>query len=82
MGSIATDYSYAVGPYGWVMTTAWVAASSGCLMLTLGLARSGPHSGAARVGTLLMGILSLGIMVTAIFPPGQEGGAIDLGRNP
>jgi hypothetical membrane protein len=61
---------YAVGPYGWVMTTAWLAASCGCLMLVLGLARTGPRSRAARLGTLLLAILSMGLLITAIFPPG------------
>jgi hypothetical protein len=71
---LATTFisGYAVGPYGWVMTTGWLAASCGCLMLALGLARSGPQSGAGRVGRLLLGILSLGFLVTAIFPPGKN----------
>jgi hypothetical protein len=61
---------YALGRHGWVMTTAWLAMSSGCLMLVLGLARGGPRSRAARLGTLLLGILSTGTLITAIFPPG------------
>ena len=61
---------YAVGRHGWVMTTAWLVVSSGCLMLVLGLARSGLRSGAAWVGMLLLGILSIGMLITAIFPPG------------
>jgi hypothetical protein len=70
--ALATTYisGYAVGPYGWVMTTAWLAASSGCLMLVLGLARRGPRSAAARLGTLILAILSIGLLITAIFPPG------------
>jgi hypothetical protein len=73
--AVATTWisGYAVGPYGWVMTTAWLAASCGCLMLLLGLAHSGPRSGAAKVGRLLLGILSLGLLITAIFPPGKKG---------
>jgi Protein of unknown function (DUF998) len=69
--ALATTFisGYAVGRYGWVMTTAWLAFSSGCLMLMLGLARSGPRSGPARLGTLFVGILSLGALITAIFPP-------------
>ena len=69
---VASTYisGYAVGPYGWVMTTAWLAASSGCLMLVLGLARTGPRSAAARLGTLLLAIVSIGLLLTAIFPPG------------
>jgi hypothetical protein len=70
--SLATTWisGYAVGPYGWVMTTAWLAASSGCPMLVLGLARVGPRSAAARLGTLLLAILSIGLLLSAIFPPG------------
>lgn len=70
--AVATTWisGYAVGPYGWVMTTAWLAASSGCLMLVLGLARTGPRSTAARLGTLLLAIMSIGLLLTAIFPPG------------
>ena len=70
--ALATTYisGYAVGPYGWVMTTAWLAASSGCLMLVLGLARTGPRSAAGRLGTLLLAILAIGLLITAIFPPG------------
>jgi len=63
---------YAVGPYGWVMTTAWLGASLGCLMLALGLARIGPRSVAARLGTVALAILFLGFLVTAIFPPGPR----------
>jgi hypothetical protein len=64
---------YAVGRFGWVMTTAWLAASSGCLMLVLGLARSGPRSGAARLGMFLLGMLSIGLLTAAIFPPDVPG---------
>ena len=60
---------YAVGPYGWVMTTAWLAASICCLMLALGLNQIGPRSTAARLGTLVVAIFFLGILLTAIFPP-------------
>ena len=63
---------YAVGRHGWVMTTAWLALSSGCLMLVLGLARDGPCSRAALLGTFLLGILSAGTLITAIFPPGPS----------
>ncbi|NYF53613.1 DUF998 domain-containing protein [Tunturiibacter gelidoferens] len=59
---------YAVGPYGWVMTTFFLAMSGGCLMLLLGLVRSGPNLVAARIGTLLLGVASIGLVVSAIFP--------------
>ena len=64
---------YAVGPYGWIMTTAFLALSGASLMLLLGLARSGPRSVAARLGTLLLGIASLGLLVSAIFPTDLDG---------
>jgi hypothetical membrane protein len=59
---------YAVGRYGWVMTTWFLAMSCGCLMLLLGLVRSGPNLVAARIGTLLLGVASIGLAVSAIFP--------------
>jgi hypothetical protein len=64
---------YAVGRYGWVMTTWFLATSCGCLMLLLGLARSGPSSVAAQLGTLLLGIASVGLVISAIFPTDLEG---------
>ena len=63
---------YAVGRYGWVMTTAFLALSCGNLMLLLGLARIGPSSVVARLGTLLLGIACIGLVVTAIFPTDPE----------
>ncbi len=63
---------YGVGRYGWMMATAFLAMSGGCLMLMLGLVRSGPASGAARFGTLLLGIASIGLVVSAIFPTDLE----------
>ncbi|WP_260703343.1 DUF998 domain-containing protein [Edaphobacter flagellatus] len=59
---------YAVGRYGWVMTTCFLAMSCGCLMLLLGLLRSGPVVIAARIGALLLGVASVGLVVSAIFP--------------
>lgn len=64
---------FAVGPYGWVMTTSFLAMSLGCLMLGLGLARGGPSSVAARLGTFLLGICSIGLVVSAIFPTDLDG---------
>jgi uncharacterized membrane protein YwaF len=63
---------YAVGRYGWIMTTWFLAMSCGCLMLLLGLARSGPSSVAARLGTLLLGIASIGLVISAIFATDLE----------
>ena len=67
---------YAVGPYGWVMTTAWLAMSCGCVMLMLGLFRNGPASIVARLGALLLGVASIGLLVTAIFPTDLQGAPV------
>ena len=64
---------YAVGEYGWVMTTWFLAMSGGLLMLLLGLIRSGPASGAARLGALLLSVASIGLIVSAAFPTDLEG---------
>jgi len=64
---------YANGRHGWVMTTCFLALSCGCLMLLLGLVRSGPTSVAARIGMVLLGIASIGMVVAAIFPTDPEG---------
>src|SRR5258705_1928775 len=63
---------YAVGRYGWVMTTVFLAMSVGCLTMLLGMYRSGPTSLVARLGTLLLGVASIGLLVTAIFPTDLE----------
>jgi hypothetical membrane protein len=72
---------YAVGPYGWVMTTAWLAMSCGCLTLMLGLFRSGPASLVARFGSVLLGVASLGLLVTAIFPTDLQGAPLTRSGN-
>lgn len=59
---------YGVGPYAWVMTTWFVATSCGCLMLLLGLSRSGLNAITARLGVLLLGIASIGLLISAVFP--------------
>ena len=63
---------YAVGRYGGVMTTWFLAMSCGSLMLVVGLARSGLGTLSARLGMLLLGIASIGLVVSAIFPTDLE----------
>ena len=64
---------YAVGQHGWVMRTAFLALSSGNLMLLLGLARSGPSSVTARLGIFLLGVASIGLVVSAIYTTDLDG---------
>ena len=77
---------YAVGRYGWVMQTWFVATGCGVLALLLGLIRIGPSSGIARIGTTLLGVACVGLVVSAIFstdlpgaPPTRSGAVHDIG---
>jgi len=63
---------YAVGRLGWVMTTAFVALSAGCLTLGLGMAMAGPRSVPGRAAVLLLWIATVGLLTTAIFPTDLE----------
>ena len=64
---------YAVGRYGWLMQTGFMALSGGSLMLLLGLARSGPSSIVARFGRFFLGIASIGLVVSALFKTDLDG---------
>ncbi|MFA5968195.1 MAG: DUF998 domain-containing protein [Sphingomonas sp.] len=63
---------YAVGHGGWIMTSAFVSISAGCLVLALGLFLDGPTSWLARIGIALLVVASAGLVVTAIFPTDLE----------
>ena len=63
---------YAVGRFGWIMTTAFVALAGGLLMLLVGLARGGPVSAMARVAMFFLGIPCIGLIVTAMFDTDLE----------
>lgn len=64
---------YAVGSYGWVMVSFFVAMSAGLLMLAAGLMRNGPRSPGARLALVLLAIASIGLLVSAAFPTDIEG---------
>lgn len=63
---------YAVGQSGWIMTTAFLSLSFGCLALSIGLLRDGPKSWLGRIGASLLMIAFVGLIVTAIFPTDLE----------
>lgn len=65
---------YGVGPYGWVMSTCFIAMGGGLLTLLIALFQTGPRSGAARIGTVLLGIAAIGVVVSAVFPTDLPGG--------
>src|SRR5438045_9728591 len=52
---------YAVGRYGWVMATAFLALSCGNLMLLLGLGRIGSRAVVAAHGTIVLVISRAGV---------------------
>ena len=64
---------YAVGQYGWVMMTCFLAMACGCLTLLFGLVRSGPGSAVAWAGTLLLALPAMGLVVSALYPMDGSG---------
>lgn len=63
---------YAVGRFGWIMTSAFFSFSMGCLTLAIGLFRDGPRSWLGRIGAALLIVGSVGLIVTALFPTDLE----------
>lgn len=63
---------YAVGRYGWIMTTWFIAMSCGCQMLMFGLARSGLRTISFKIGAGLLCVASVGLLISAIFPTDLE----------
>jgi len=63
---------YAVGQFGWIMTTAFVSLSLGCLTLALALFRFGPASWFGRIGAALLLVAFAGLIVTALYPTDLE----------
>ena len=60
--------AYAVGPYGWVQTAAFVALSLGSFALVVGLQRRRTEVGAWQTGRVLMAAWATGVLLAAIFP--------------
>jgi hypothetical protein len=65
--------NYAVGRYGWIMTTWFLAMSCGLLTLVLALAKGGMRSIVGWLGLSLLFVASLGLVVSAIFPTDVPG---------
>jgi hypothetical protein len=64
---------YAVGPYGFLMTTAFLSMSMASLSLVTALYKGMPHSARSRIGLLLLGVWSVGVLVAMSFPINPEG---------
>ncbi|WP_242126473.1 DUF998 domain-containing protein [Sphingobium sp. Sx8-8] len=63
---------YAVGRFGWIMTSAFVSLATGCLALAIGLFRDGPASWPGRIGAALLVVAFAGLIVTALYPTDLE----------
>ena len=63
---------YAVGQFGWIMTTAFASLAIGCLTLAVGLLRDGPTSWLGRIGAALLVVAFAGLIVTALYPTDLE----------
>ena len=64
---------YAVGQYGFLMTTAFLSMSVASLSLVIGLYKGIPHSARSRIGLMLLGVWVVGVLVAMSFPINPEG---------
>ena len=64
---------YAVGPFGYLMTSAFLSLSVGTWALVLGLRRDLRHSSPFRIGTTFLALWGVGLLVAATFPIDPEG---------
>ncbi|MDP9352575.1 MAG: DUF998 domain-containing protein [Chloroflexota bacterium] len=66
----STISAYAVGPHGWLMTTAFLFLGLGALALAIGLHRAMTPSRWLLVGTVLVGVFGIGFILAGVFPVG------------
>jgi hypothetical protein len=64
---------YAVGPYGFLMTSAFFSMSLGSFALVTGLYQGVSQSARSRIGLGLLGIWAVGVLIALIFPIDPEG---------
>jgi hypothetical membrane protein len=72
---------YAVGSYGFLMTSAFFGLSLGSLALVIGLYQGVPRSGRSWIGLVLLGIWGVGILIAGIFPTDLRGAPETLSGN-
>jgi hypothetical protein len=65
--------NYAIGPYGFLMVSAFFALALSLFALALGLARRITLSSRSQVGLRLLKVASVGMIVTGIFPGDLNG---------
>jgi Protein of unknown function (DUF998) len=64
---------YAVGPFGYLMTSAFIALSVATWALIMGLSRDLAEPAQSPVGLVLLGVFGIGLLVAATFPIDLEG---------
>jgi len=69
---------YAVGPFGYVMTSAFLSLSVGRWTLVLGVRRDLPYRGPLRTGTMCLALWGVGLLVAATFSDRPGGRTFDV----
>ena len=64
---------YAVGKYGFLMTSAFFSMSVASFSLLIGLSKGVPKPAKSRIGLVLLGIWAVGVLVAMSFPINPEG---------
>jgi hypothetical protein len=64
---------YAVGQYGFLMTSAFFSMSLSSLALVIGLYRGAPQRVRSRIGLALLGVWGVGVLIAMSFPIDPEG---------
>lgn len=64
---------YAVGPFGYLMTSAFVALSLSTWALIIGLRRDLSRPAQSRLGLFFLGVFGIGLLVAATFPIDLDG---------
>lgn len=65
--------AYAVGPYSFLMTSAFFSMTAGSVALVFGLYRRMRHSALSRIGLVLLGTWAVGVFIAMIFPMDPDG---------
>jgi hypothetical protein len=65
--------AYAVGPYSFLMTVAFLSMAVASLALVLALYRRVSRSARSRIGLALLGTWALGVLIAMIFPMDVDG---------
>jgi hypothetical protein len=64
---------YAVGPYGWLMTSAFFSMSVASWALVMGLYQGVSQPARSRIGLGLMGLWGVGLLIAMLFPIDLDG---------